>query len=197
MGSGAKDRDPNKKSSADVSAAWMPLLPEKLVCRGFMWDKTPVTLRCIRPEDADSLCGMFQDCSRRSLYLRFERHLDKVPLDQVVQLCSVDHNCEVAVVAEIEQGETRKVIGLGQLSADPSYVSAEYAVLVADPWQGRGLGSLFTDFCLDIASKLGIKRVVGEFSPSNVRIIRILQSRGFDLQRDEREQFVFAEKDIE
>jgi len=162
-----------------------------------MWDRTPVTLRSVQPEDAPALCAMFRACSPKSLYLRFERQLNEISLDQAVQLCSVEHKNEIGIVAEIKEAGSHKLIGLGQLSADPDHGTAEYAVLVADPWQGKGLGSKFTDFCLEIAWRWGVKRVVGEFSPSNVRIIRILQSRGFRFQRDRQEQVVFAEKILE
>ncbi len=197
MGRAHKNRDSRKRLSRKGAGERMSLAPEELVRHGWMWDRTPVTLRSVQPEDAPALCAMFRACSPKSLYLRFERQLNEISLDQAVQLCSVDHKNEIGIVAEIKEAGSHKLIGLGQLSADPDHGTAEYAVLVADPWQGKGLGSKFTDFCLEIAWRWGVKRVVGEFSPSNVRIIRILQSRGFRFQRDRQEQVVFAEKILE
>jgi len=197
MGRVHKNRDSRKRLSRKGAGERMSLAPEELIRHGWMGDRTPVTLRSIQPEDAPALCVMFRACSPKSLYLRFERQLNEIPLDQAIQLCSVDHKNELAIVAEIKEAGSHRLIGLGQLSADPDRATAEYAVLVADPWQGKGLGSKFTDFCLEIAWRWGIKRVVGEFSPSNVRIIRILQSRGFRFQRDRQEQVVFAEKTLE
>ncbi len=197
MGRVHKNRDSQKRLSRKGAGERMSLAPEELVHHGWMWDRTPVTLRSVQPEDAPALCAMFRACSPKSLYLRFERRLNEISLDQAVQLCSVDHKNEIGIVAEIKEAGSHKLIGLGQLLADPDHGTAEYAVLVADPWQGKGLGSKFTDFCFEIAWRWGVKRVVGEFSPSNVRIIRILQSRGFRLQRDGQEQVVFAEKTLE
>ena len=197
MGRVYKNRDSQKRLSRKGAGERMSLAPEELVHHGWMWDRTPVTLRSVQPEDAPALCAMFRACSPKSLYLRFERRLNEISLDQAVQLCSVDHKNEIGIVAEIKEAGSHKLIGLGQLFADPDHGTAEYAVLVADPWQGKGLGSKFTDFCFEIAWQWGVKRVVGEFSPSNVRIIRILQSRGFRLQRDGQEQVVFAEKTLE
>ena len=52
--------------------------------------------------------------------------------------CFIDYDRELAIVAELEaQDGTRKLLGVGRLVADPDRQSAEYAVLVADPWQGQ------------------------------------------------------------
>lgn len=161
-----------------------------------MRDGRPVTLRPIRSKDMEASCAMFSACSLKSLYSRYERRVAELPEDLASQLCSVDGQREMAIVAEIEEGGVRKIIGVGQLLPDPDHVTAEYAVLVADPWQGKGLGSALTDFCLEVAQRWGIKRVVGEFSPSNVRIIRILDSREFQLHRDQQQQIVSGEKTL-
>ena len=49
----------------------------------------------------------------------------------------------------------RKLVGVGRLVADPDHETAEYAVLVTDAWQNRGLGGVLTDYCLEIAARLG------------------------------------------
>jgi len=194
MGKAHKNRDSWKRLNRKGAGEQMLLAPEELVRHGWMWDRTPVTLRSVRPEDAPALYAMFHACSSKSLYLRFERQLNGICLDEAVQLCSVDQKSEISIVAEIKEAGSHKLIGLGQLLADQDHGTAEYAVLVADPWQGKGVGSKLTDFCHEIAWRWGVKRVVSEFSPSNVRIIRIFQSRGFRFQRDRQEQIVSAEK---
>ncbi|GAH41071.1 unnamed protein product [marine sediment metagenome] len=194
MGKAHKNWDSQKRLSRKGAGERISLAPEELVRHGWMWDRTPVTLRSVQAEDAPALYAMFRACSSKSLYLRFERQLNEISLDQAAQLCSVDHKSEISIVAEINEAGSHKIIGLGQLLADPDHWTAEYAVLVADPWQGKGLGSKLTDFCHEIAWRWGVKRVASEFSPSNVRIIRIFQSRGFRFQRDRQEQVVSAEK---
>ena len=168
--------------------------PDVLVANGSLQDGTAVILRPVRPGDRKSLCLFFGTCSPKSLYSRYERPINERPTDLAEQFCSADGAREISVVAEMPCGTQHEIIGVGQLLADPNHTMAEYAVLVADPWQGKGLGSELTDFCLKIAKWWGVKKVIGEFSPSNVRIIRILQSRQFQLYRDRQEQIVFGEK---
>jgi acetyltransferase len=77
--------------------------------------------------------------------------------------------------------------------ADPDHESAEYAVLVADPWQGRGLSDLLTDYCLQVARSWGIHRVYAETTPDNVRMIAVLEKHGFALMRRTEDGIVVAE----
>jgi acetyltransferase len=144
----------------------------------------------------EDLRSMFSACSPKSLYRRYDRRVPELPGDLAAQLCPLDGQREMTIVAEIEVDGVPKIVGVGQLLPDPDHVTAEYAVLVADPWQGEGLGSELTDFCLEVAQRWGIKRIVGEFSPSNVRIIRILESRNFQLRRDQQQRLVYGEKTL-
>ena len=191
---GAQPKKHRVESKTGQVDAGLPLGPDAPVSDGHMQDGTPVILRPVRPDDRKFLCLFFGTCSPKSLYSRFERQINELPMELAEQFCSADGTREISVVAEMPHGKQQEIMGVGQLLADPNHTMAEYAVLVADPWQGKGLGSELTDFCLEVAKRWGIKKVVGEFSPSNVRIIRILQSRQFHLHRDLQEQIVFAEK---
>ena len=193
---GAQPKQKRVESKTGQVDAGLLLGPDALVSDGRMQDGTPVILRPVRPNDRKSLCLFFGTCSPKSLYSRFDRQINELPMELAEQFCSTDGAREISVVAEMPHGEQQEIMGVGQLLADPNHTIAEYAVLVADPWQGKGLGSELTDFCLKIAKRWGIKKVIGEFSPSNVRIIRILQSRQFQLHRDLHQQIVFGEKTL-
>jgi acetyltransferase len=65
---------------------------------------------------------------------------------------------------------------------------------VADPWQGRGLSDLLTDYCLKIARSWGIRRVYAETTPDNVRMIAVFEKHGFALTRRTEEGIVVAER---
>ncbi|MGC9530073.1 MAG: GNAT family N-acetyltransferase [Candidatus Bipolaricaulaceae bacterium] len=85
------------------------------------------------------------------------------------------------------------IVGVGQVLAAPDRCTAEFAVLVADPWQGRGLGKELTEVCLAIARRWGVGRVITELAPSNVRMINLLRKLGFHFLRDRRGQIVLGE----
>src|SRR5690606_22733909 len=100
------------------------------------------------------------------------------------RFCFTDYDRELAIVAEIQDGSQRRLIGVGRLVADPEHDSAEYAVLVVDNWQGRGLGSLLLDDCLEIARQWGIKRVFGETGIENRRMLATFKKFGFQFDHN-------------
>ncbi len=163
-------------------------------CR--LQDGTQVCFRLIEPEDVAACAAMLVACTPKSLYSRYERVVSE-PLDELAgRLCCPDLQTELTVVAEVSVNGTSSLIGVAQLLTDPSHEAAEYAVLVSDPWQSKGLGSAFTDCCLRLAHAWGVGRVVAEFLPGNMRIIRILEKRAFDLYRDMQEHAVSGQKRI-
>ena len=137
---------------------------------------------------------MLGACSPRSLYSRYEHVITEAADELAAKLCHPDPTVELTVVAEVSQEGPFSVIGVAQLIADPGHEAAEYAVLVADAWQNKGLGSAVTDFCLQLAHAWGIRRVVAEFLPDNMRIIRILEARRFDLHRNLQEHVISGQK---
>ena len=61
----------------------------------------------------------------------------------------------------------------------PTTAVAEYAILLADEWQGRGLGNILTDFCFEICSTWGIDRVYAETTVDNQPMQKILRRQNF------------------
>lgn len=97
--------------------------------------------------------------------------------------CFVDYDREIAIVAEIKEGSSKALIGVGRLVADVDHTAAEYAVIVCDEYQGRGLGSILTIYCTEIARKWGIKTLVVETSPNNRQMLSLFSRKNFVLNR--------------
>ncbi|UCF09311.1 MAG: N-acetyltransferase [Candidatus Bipolaricaulota bacterium] len=163
-------------------------------CECTLNDGTPVILRPLHCDDLPACAEFFACCSPRSLYSRYERLRVESPFELAKQLCFADQDTQLAMVGETEIDGLDRVIGIAQLLSDPRHEVAEFAVLVADAWQGLGLGSHFADFSLALAEAWGVERLVAEFLPDNVRLIRIVESRSFKLCRDGSGQVVSAQK---
>ena len=160
-------------------------------------DGTTIRFRPIEPTDVSAYGGMLSLCSPKSLYSRYERLITATTQEMAEELCGEASYCNLTLVAEIIGDGAPSIIGAAQLLANQGREAAEYAVLVADPWQGKGLGGAFTSFCLQIARARGIGRVIVEFLPDNMRMIRILETRKFDFQRDPQENVVSGQKVID
>jgi acetyltransferase len=166
-------------------------------CDCTLKDGTKVTLRFLEGDDLSACAEFFAACSPRSLYSRYERVPVESPFELAKQLCYPCVDGCLTILGEAEVDGVRRVLGVAQLLSDPAHKEAEFAVLVADPWQGRGLGSRFADRTLELARCQGIRRIIAEFLPENVRIIRIVEARAFRLHRDGAGQAVAAEKRLD
>ena len=112
------------------------------------------------------------------------------------RFCFIDYDREIAIVAELQEKGQRNLIGVGRLVADADHTNAEYAVLVADAYHGVGLGSLLTDYCLEICQAWGIGTVVAETAPENQRMIGMFQRRGFEMDYGVSSDVVLGRKDL-
>jgi acetyltransferase len=61
----------------------------------------------------------------------------------------------------------------------PDGKSAEFAVSIADEWQGCGLGSLLLARLIAAAKKAGVETITGETLASNRAMLHLAQKAGF------------------
>jgi acetyltransferase len=166
--------------------------PEEYIRSITLKDGSHVRLRPIRPEDEPLWHQFMQSCSEQSLWLRFRYLFKSTTHEMAARFCFVDYDRTLAIVAEVENGGEPSIVGVARLLADADHKNAEYAVLVADAWQGRGLGNVLTDFSLEICSSWGIHRIYCETTDDNGRMQNILERRQFQLVRDSDGEQLFA-----
>ena len=147
-------------------------------------DGERMLLRPIMPEDEPLWHEMLDACSEETIYSRF-RGVIKHTHEMAARFCFVDYDRELPIVAEVETAGRRRLAGVGRLVAGPDRRRAEYAVLIADPWQGQGLADQLTDHCLAVAAHWGVGVVYAETTPGNRRMIAVLESHGFDVASSE------------
>ena len=159
-------------------------------------DKTQLLLRPIRPEDEPLWHDLVASCSKESLWSRFRYLFKSTTHEMATRFCFIDYDREIAIVAEQEEHGSRRLLGVGRLVIDAGRESAEYGILVVDRAQGRGLGTLLTDYCLEIARRWKIAKVVAETSPDNARMLTIFRQRGFELDYGVAADVVLARRDL-
>jgi acetyltransferase len=156
--------------------------PDEFIREATLADGTPLLLRPIQPEDEPLWRQMMRECSNETIYRRFRCLFREVTHQMAARFCFVDYDRELAIVAEQRTPEGRRLLGVGRLVANVDHSRAEYAVLVIDAWQGRGLGSLLTDYCLAISQSWGVRYIQAETSLDNHRMVTMFQRRGFQSQ---------------
>ncbi len=170
--------------------------PQDAVRTAALPDGSECLLRPIKPEDEPLWLELLGLCSRESIYMRFRGFPAWSSHETAVRYCYIDYDREMAIVAEVEEAGRRRLLGVGRLIADPMRESAEYAVLVGDPWQERGLGGVLTDHCLAIARDWGVRRITAITTSDNPRMVAVFEKRGFRLAADPDGSLIEAEKDL-
>ncbi|MFO7891444.1 MAG: GNAT family N-acetyltransferase, partial [bacterium] len=149
----------------------------------------------IKPEDEPIWMEMLASCSKESIYARFQSlYTGWKYHKEAIRYCYIDYDREIAIVAELKDNDKRRLIGVGRLIADPDVLTAEYAVLIADPWQNQGLGKILTDYCLEISRDWGIKEVVAQTSTTNHRMVDIFRQLDFEVTIDHTNSEVYVKK---
>jgi acetyltransferase len=170
--------------------------PEKLVRSVTLEDGTNLLLRPIKPEDEPLWLAMIGRCSKDSLYSRFRYFFQWQSHEAATRFCYNDYDREIAIVAELTEGDSRKLLGVGRLIADPDHESVEYAILIEDEWQKKDLGNLLTDYCLEIAGSWNIKRFIAQTTTDNKRMISVFRKRGFQVRINSKDSTVDVMKEL-
>jgi acetyltransferase len=158
--------------------------PEEYVISQKLKDGTQVTFRPIKPEDEPMWFELLRSCSRESIYQRFRYFFHWESHEVASRYCFIDYDREIAIVAELEENGKRRLLGVCRLIADPDHETVEFAILIADDWQNRGLGSLLTSYCFEIAERWGLKKIVAQTTPDNPRMIAVFRRHGFEIKLD-------------
>ena len=103
----------------------------------------------------------------------------------MIRMTHIDYDREMALVAEINDGKKKQMIGVVRIIADAWSESAEFAILIADPWQNKGLGSQMMDYMLEIARDKGIMKIYASVLGINTHMVRMFRERGFELKNED------------
>jgi len=138
-------------------------------------DGTCVPVRGIRAEDAGALQRLVGRSSDRSVELRFFGPLKKLSDEMAGRFADVDGRDRFALVA-LDPENTEEIVGVARYAREGDDDEAEYAALVEDRFQGRGLGIGLTRGLIDAARHNGIGRLYALVLRENVGMLKLLRS---------------------
>ena len=158
--------------------------PQHLTTHWTLPDGTDVTIRAIKPEDADLEVNFVRKLSAETKYFRFMNTMRELPPAMVVRLTQIDYDREMAFVATVANEGQETEIGVCRYAVNPDGESCEFAVVVADDWQHRGLARRLMGVLIETARNRGLVYMNGVFLANNERMLRFVQSLGFVLSSD-------------
>ncbi len=162
--------------------------PHQYATTATLREGAKVLLRPIRPEDEPMMARFHETLSDRSVYYRYFRAVSlehRASHARLARLCFVDYAREMAIVAihQDAPGGRREILGVGRLCREPGTRQAEFAVIVSDPWQNRGLGTRLLTRLVEIGRAEGLERITGAILSDNVEMQQVCRRVGFTVHR--------------
>jgi len=139
-----------------------------------------VTLRPIRPEDAELEKAFVRGLSSESRYFRFMDTLRELTPQMLVRFTQIDYDREMAFVAVVAEGGRETEVGVARYVANPDGESCEFALVVADGWQRRGLGRRMMEALIAVARARGLRLMLGHVLAENRGMLALCQKLGFE-----------------
>lgn len=139
-------------------------------------------IRPIRPEDAPLLVQLFEDLSPRAIYFRFFSPLKQLPPSMLARFTQVDYDRSMALSAFIQDQGHEKMLGVARFIGDTNPKSVEFAVMIAEGWQGKGIGAELMKRLITIAKERGVKNIRGTVLAENTQMLALGKKMGFDIK---------------
>ncbi len=176
MGSPAANSSP--PNSSPPSPPDRPADDTERVSLGGEW----LQIRPIRPSDARAHREFVGRLSPADLRFRFFTAVHELPEEEITRLTSVDHITETAIIAIREaSGET---VGVVRLACLPGRREGEFAIVVQEDMQRKGLGTLLMRRLIGWARRHGLARMIGEVLAENAEMLKFASHLGFELHRE-------------
>lgn len=125
--------------------------------------------------------NLFEVLSPTSIYHRFFGVLRVLQPTMLSRFTQIDYDREIAFVAIDEASEIERMLGVARIIGDPDGKMGEIAVLIGDPWQGKGIGSSLMRQCLLIAQQRGFAHIHGIVMKENRHMLALAKKLGFTI----------------
>jgi len=147
-------------------------------------------IRPIRPEDEPKVVDFHAKLSEESVYFRYFRAFQlsqRVQHERLTRMCFVDYDRTIALVTDWENPDSgqEEIVAIGRLTRLPDPQEAEFAILVRDDFQGRGLGTVLLQRLLQFGRDEGINHVNAYMLGSNKGMIEVCKRLGFKVKRED------------
>jgi len=160
--------------------------PADLIGHYHTADGTLLTIRPIRPEDARIEQEFVRRLSPESRYFRFMQTVSELSPQMLVRFTQIDYDREMALIAvretdDADAGEELQV-AVARYTMDPDRKSCEFALTVADEWQGQGIGYHMMSELMEVGRERGLRKIHGEVLAANHNMMGLMKRLDFDIR---------------
>jgi len=142
-------------------------------------DGTDILVRPIRPEDAEIEQDFIRKLSKQSKYFRFMQAIQELTPQMLIRFTQIDYDQEMALIVVTDRDGREEELGVARYVTNSDGVSCEFALVIADAWQHRGIGYRLMNLLMKVARDRGLETMEGEVLSANTKMLDLLRSLDF------------------
>jgi acetyltransferase len=147
-------------------------------------DGTEVFLRPIKPTDEGLMVDLFNSFSKETVYFRFFSTLKYMPKEQLEKLTHIDYEKQMAIVALVDENGRQRMVAVGRYTLEAENPDeAEFAIVVQDAYQRRGIGTEVLRHLAHVAKLQGVRVITGYIMNENLRMFGALRKSGLKMTK--------------
>lgn len=164
-------------------------------------DGAAVTIRPIRPEDEPLMIKLHETLSDRSVYYRWLHMLglsQRTAHERLIGVCFIDYDREMALVVDYDNPQTQQheLLGVGRIIKAHGANEAEFAILIADQYQQKGLGTELLRRLIQFSRDEHLQRLTGDILAENRGMQELCKRFGFSLHYSREDHLLKAELEL-
>lgn len=160
----------------------IPPYPKHLAKKFTLKGGEQVTIRPIRPEDADMEKTFVSQLQPEAKYLRFMQALKELPPQMLARFTQIDYDREMAFLATVKEDGKEVEIGIARYIINPNAKSCEFAIVIDTDWQRHGLGTLLMKTLMAEAEIKHLNQIEGQVLAGNYHMLRLMKKLEFAIQ---------------
>jgi acetyltransferase len=163
---------------------WLDSYPGHLSRAWMLGSGEALYVRPIRHDDDDREAAFVHGLSRESAYQRLLSGGIKITPEWIQHMTHIDYRCHMAFAVTAMNDHAEPIVGVARYVVDPAEASAEFALVIADAWQHKGLGRLLLATLLGHAKGTGVREMQGTVLSTNRGMLSLAMSVGFGVSAD-------------
>jgi len=153
-------------------------------------DGTEMFIRPIRPEDAEGEQSFVRSLSAEARRMRFMGAISELTPEMLARFTQIDYDREMALLSTIEEKGKQVQQGVARYTINPDGESCEFAIVVADNVQHRGIGTRLMQTLMDAAREHRLTKMEGKVLAENTKMLQLMTELGFEQRTDPEDRSV-------
>jgi acetyltransferase len=168
-----------RANPSDDLARWPGDYPAHLSRAWVIASGESLSVRPLRHDDGAREEAFVRALSLESRYQRMLSGGVKLTPEWIDSMTHIDYRNHMAFAVTTVRDDVEQFVGVARYVVDATGRSAEVALVLADAWQGQGLGHRLLARLLEHAQTAGMHEAVGVVLATNVPMLRLARVMGF------------------